>query len=134
MAVQQYDAIFPRVLARAVVRRVVKKGDRVGGARKRPGKAPTRWAVWSLDGVGIAWEATEAADTRCWGLLPDKIQVLRIELPAGTHQLALEPMTHYGTAGPAEAQEITIGNGRNTYLLANFPDTHLVGKILTNQP
>ena len=57
-----------------------------------------------------------------------------IELPAGTHQLALEPMTHYGTAGPAEAQEVTIGNGRNTYLLANFPDTHLVGKILTNQP
>ena len=32
----------------------------------------------------MAWEASEAADTRCWGLLPDKIQVLRIELPAGT--------------------------------------------------
>jgi hypothetical protein len=87
-----------------------------------------------LDGVGIAWEASEAADTRVWTLLPDKIQVLRIELPAGTHQLALEPMTVYTTTGPIERQEITIGNGRNTYLLANFLDNHLVGKILTNQP
>ena len=40
----------------------------------------------ALDIAGIAWEATEAADTRCWGLLPEKIQVLRIELPAGRHQ------------------------------------------------
>ncbi len=133
MAVQQYDAIFPRVLARAVVRRVVKKGI-VLGAKEATGQSAYTLGSLVLDGVGIAWEASEAADTRAWSLLPDKIQVLRIELPAGTHQLALEPMTHYGTAGPAEAQEVTIGNGRNTYLLANFPDTHLVGKILTNQP
>ena len=32
-------------------------------------------------------ELPEAADTRCWGLLPDKIQVLRIELPAGRHRV-----------------------------------------------
>jgi hypothetical protein len=133
MAVQQYDAIFPRVLARAVVRRVVKKGI-VLGAKEATGQSAYTLGSLVLDGVGIAWEASEAADTRAWTLLPDKIQVLRIELPAGTHQLALEPMTVYNTTGPIERQEITIGNGRNTYLLANFPDNHLVGKILTNQP
>ncbi|HEX4143461.1 MAG TPA: hypothetical protein VHY91_07915 [Pirellulales bacterium] len=133
MAVQQYDAIFPRVLARAVVRRVVKKGI-VLGAKEATGQSAYTLGSIVLDGVGIAWEASEAADTRSWSLLPDKIQVLRIELPAGTHQLALEPMTVYGTTGPTEAQEVTIGNGRNTYLLANFPDNHLVGKILSNQP
>ena len=38
MAVQQYDAIFPRVLARAVVRRVVKKGI-VLGAKEATGQS-----------------------------------------------------------------------------------------------
>src|SRR5688500_3440388 len=36
-----------------------------------------------FDALGVAWEATENADTRCWSLLPDKIQVVRLELPAG---------------------------------------------------
>ncbi len=78
--------------------------------------------------------AAESADTRCWGLLPEKIQVLRIELPAGDHQVTLQPSTHYGPAGSEEHQLVSIANGRNTYLLANFPDTRLVGKILTSQP
>ena len=40
---------------------------------------------------GIAWEASEAPDTRCWGLLPEKIQVLRIEAPVGRRTLKLQP-------------------------------------------
>jgi uncharacterized protein len=133
MAVQQYEAVYPRVLARAVVRRVVKKGV-VLGAKEATGQSSGTLGSLALDAVGVAWEATEAADTRAWSLLPDKIQVLRIELPAGNHQLVLEPITHYGTAGASQAQEVTIGNGRNTYVLANFPDSRLVGKILTNEP
>jgi uncharacterized protein len=133
MAVQQYDAIFPRVLARAVVRRVVKKGI-VLGAKEATGQSSNTLGSLALDAVGVAWEASEAADTRAWSLLPDKIQVLRIELPAGDHQIVLEPMTAYGTPSGAYEQAVTIGNGRNTYVLANFPDSRLVGKILTNQP
>jgi uncharacterized protein len=133
MAVQQYDAIYPRVLARAVVRRVVKKGV-VLGAKEATGQSSGTLGSIALDAVGVAWEATEAADTRAWSLLPDRIQVLRIELPAGTHQMLLEPITAYGTASDARRQEVTIGNGRNTYVLANFPDAKLVGEILTNQP
>ena len=45
-----------------------------------------------MDIAGIAWEASEAADTRCWGLLPRDIQVLRVEAPAGDHQLQLSPL------------------------------------------
>jgi len=41
----------------------------------------------AVDLAGVAWEATESADTRCWGLLPDQIQVLRVELPAGRHEI-----------------------------------------------
>ncbi|HEX5442520.1 MAG TPA: hypothetical protein VFW87_01765 [Pirellulales bacterium] len=133
MAVEQHAAVYPSILARAVVRRVVKKGV-VFGTKEAMGANQATLTSVALDVAGIAWEATEAADTRCWGLLPDKIQVLRLELPAGRHQVGLSPLTAYGLAGAAANQEITISDGRNTYLLANFPDAGLVGRVLVSQP
>jgi hypothetical protein len=134
MAVQQHEAVFPHIVAEAVVRRVVKKGV-IYGVKEATGTKKDSLPGFALDLVGVAWEASESADTRCWGLLPDKIQVLRIELPAGQHQVLLQSL---GTAGyplgrPA-SQTVQIDNGRNTYLLANLPYGNLVGSILTNEP
>ncbi len=132
MALEQYEAIYPRVVATAVVRRIVKKGI-IYGTKEAVSLDPNSPLNLGLDLLGVAWEATEAADTRCWGLLPDKIQVLRVELPAGPHQIALAAEGP-GGLGREETQSVTIANGRNTYVLANFPDTQLVGRILTSQP
>jgi hypothetical protein len=83
----------------------------------------------------VAWEATENADTRCWGLLPDTIQVLRLELPVGQHTLALRPIDRSGRPlGDAVPQTVTILDGRNTYVLAQATDSGIVGKPLTNSP
>jgi len=133
MAVEQHEAIYPRIVAEAVVRRIVKKGV-VLGAKEALGANQATLSSVALDVVGIAWEATEAADTRCWGLLPDKIQVLRLELPAGQHQIGLAPLSEYSGSGPTEQRTVTILDGRNTYVLAIFPNDRLVGTILTNQP
>ncbi len=133
MAVQQYEAIYPRVLARAIVRRVVKNGI-ILGAEEAAGKQGGSPLNLGLEVLGLVWMASEAADTRCWGLLPDKIQVLRVELPAGDHQVTLQPSAVGNPVGSQEHQLVTIANGRNTYMLANFPDPHLVGKILVSQP
>jgi hypothetical protein len=132
MAVDEYAAIYPRVIATAVVRRIVKKGI-VYGTKEAIGVDPNSMLNFGLDAVGVAWEATEAADTRAWGLLPDKIQVLRVELPAGQHQITLQAAGSSGL-GREETQAVTVTNGRNTYMLANFPDSQLVGKIVTSQP
>ncbi|HEX3725563.1 MAG TPA: hypothetical protein VHV08_04945 [Pirellulales bacterium] len=132
MAVEQYQAVYPQVIARAIVRRVVKKGI-VYGTKTAIGGGRNSFMDVALDVVGVAWEATEAADTRSWSLLPDRIQVLRVELPVGSHQVALEAVGPYG-AGAPEAAPVTITDGRNSYLLANFPDSHLVGKIVASQP
>jgi hypothetical protein len=131
MAVEQYDAIYPRVIGTAVVRRIVKKGV-IYGTKEVIGGQRDSLLNFGLDAVGVAWEATEAADTRCWGLLPDKIQVLRVELPAGPHQVSLQAEGSAGV-GKEETANVTIVNGRNTYMLANFPDLRLVGKIVTSQ-
>lgn len=135
MAAAQCEAVFPQTVARAVVRRAVKKGV-VYGTKEALGVRKGSLESLPFDLVGMAWEATEKADTRCWGLLPDKIQVQRIELPAGEHDLVLIPldMGHH-PLGPPVAQRVTIADGRNTYLLANFPGSKLVGEVsLSPQP
>ena len=129
MAVEQYAAIYPRVVVRAVVRRAVKKAA-VYTAKESLGVERGTFASLAWDIGGVAWEATENADTRCWGLLPDSIQVMRIELPAGTHSVSLHGVASGYTTGAKETQTVQIAEGRNTYLLANFPEMRMVGQML----
>lgn len=133
IAVQQAEAVAPEVLGRAIARRVVKKGA-IYATKEAVNRSGNPLAEFGLDVVGVAWEATESADTRCWGLLPDKIQVLRIELPAGEHRVALQPVAHAAGLNSPIGQPVQIFDGRNTYLLASFPDSRLAGQILVSQP
>lgn len=132
MARQQCDALLTRTVARAVARRVVKMGVVYTG-KEAAGLAKNDVANLAFDVAGIAWQATESADTRCWGLLPDKIQVLRVELPEGDHELSLAAVsTARRPLGPAARQRVRIDNGRNTYALAMFPGDKLVGQVLVS--
>ena len=71
----------------------------------------------------------------CWGLLPDKIQVLRVELPAGEHELTLRAIAPTGQLSGAPAtRRIPIADGRNTYVLGTFPHAQLVGQLLVSSP
>jgi uncharacterized protein len=134
LAIQQYDAIYPTVIARAVARRILKNGIVYGG-KEAAGVQKGSLPGLAIDLAGLAWQATETADTRSWGLLPDRIQVLRLELPAGEHDLTLRPINPAGIpTGRAATQRVQVINSRNTYVLASFPDTHLVGKVLTSIP
>lgn len=130
LASEQHQALLPQIMARAVVRRVVKKGTIY--ATKELARIDHPAAALAMDLAGVAWEATESADTRCWGLLPDRIQVMRIEVPAGEHSLSLSPLGAAGPLGEAASRTILVEDGRNTYVLACFPDDHLVGQILVS--
>jgi len=131
MAVDQHEAVIDRIVAEAVVRRVVKKGV-IYGAKELTGTDKGSLAGFGFDALGVVWEATETADTRCWGLLPDKIQVLRVELPAGTHDITLQSqMTSGLPLGRPATKKVEIADGRSTYMLANFPLGNLVGEIST---
>lgn len=130
-AVQQNQANLPEIIGRAVVRRTLKKAAMYSvkeqvDAHRSPG------ADIALTLAGIAWEATENADTRCWGLLPDQIQVLRVELPAGQHELQLQPMLAGQATGVARTINVEIEDGRNTYLMATIPDREFIGEVLAS--
>jgi hypothetical protein len=132
LAVRQYEAIYLQVVARAVARRCLKKGLVYGG-KEMTGIDKGSLSGLAVDLAGIAWEAAESADTRCWGLLPDKIQVLRIELPVGSHDVSLQPQTAHGAFRRSATQRVDIADGCNTYLLASAPDA-VVGQVLVSQP
>lgn len=132
MARMQQEARYPEILGRAVARRVVKKAG-IYAVKEVVDAQPNSATSLALNVVGIAWEATEKADLRCWGLLPDRIQVLRVTLPAGEHQLRLQTGKAGGVFGVPALKTIEIQEGRNTYLLGNFPDAHLVGELVVSQ-
>jgi hypothetical protein len=133
MAIRQQEALLPTTLARAVARRTVKKGT-IYGVKQGLGMREGLPSL-ALDAAGVAWEASENADTRCWSLLPDRIQVLRLELPVGIHTLEMRPLDRQGQQlGPAVPQTVTVADGRNTYLLVQASDAGLVGRPLTNSP
>lgn len=132
MAERQQQAHYPEVIAKAVARRVLKKG--VIYAAEEAAKV-NQGSLLSLGvmAAGVAWEATENADTRCWALLPDTIQVLRVELPVGEHEVMLRPLGQGGGELAANARtKVRILDGRNTYLMGTLPTTQFVGQLITS--
>jgi uncharacterized protein len=125
------QAKAPEVIGRAVARRFLKKAA-IYVAKEGVGANSNPGVDIALTLAGIAWEATEAPDTRCWSLLPDKIQVLRLEVPAGDHDITLTPADSYGRFGYSAVSKVSVSEGRNTSVLVNFPDSHLVGEVLSS--
>lgn len=132
LAETHFQSKTAEIIGRAVARRILKKAA-VYAAKEATGANTNPGVDIALTLAGIAWEATEAPDTRCWSLLPDKIQVLRIEVPAGNHDLTLTPADRAGRFGYSAASTVTVREGRNTSVLVNFPDSHLVGEVLTSE-
>ena len=111
MAIRQYEATKDLLIARAVVRRVVKKGTIY--AAKQAGQV-NEWVNLAMDVGGIVWEATETADTRCWGLLPAKIQVASFEVPAGKRRLVFTPCDVNGNKIGAQVEvNVNVSANRN---------------------
>ena len=146
MAEEQFEAVKPQIVARAVVRRTLKKGI-LYGTKEAVDANP--WIGLAMDVGGMIWESMETADTRCWNLLPAEIQVTRMEVPAGEHRLTLQPMSRVFSVarrgytvsessvriGDEQSRTIVVEPGRNTYVLANFPGGELVGNIVvSNEP
>ncbi len=120
LARAQVEAEMPWTIARAVVRRAAKEttvatlGDAIG----LEGDAGSLFHF----AASSAWSGLERADTRCWGLLPREIQVLRAELPAATHHVHLEPLGGAGQAlAPGLSHRVEIVDGKNHYLVAIAP-------------
>lgn len=127
LATETYEANKNRMMARTVARRIVKKGTIY--AAKNSLKV-NDMASLAMDAVGVVWEATESADVRCWGVLPRELQVVRLELPIGRHEIKLEPVTNGYPVGLPSTCVVDVVNARNTYVLGFWPERDRVGELL----
>lgn len=132
LALAQHERERSKIIARAVARRVLKKAAVYSA--KEALDVEDNPSNFLFDAMGVLWEATENADTRCWALLPESIQVLRLELPAGAHRISLRPARRGQPIGLAHSIDVEVLDGRNTYVLGSFPTQQLVGKLLTSEP
>jgi hypothetical protein len=108
MAIETLEAERPIILIRTLVRalgkylifRKAKKENKVLGA------------VVNLAGV-----LTESADTRSWQTLPNQIFMVRMSLPAGTHQLNLSFLNANGNVRKSESlQDVKISSNQISFL------------------
>lgn len=120
------------VLARAVVRRVVKKSVIV--ATKARTGATEGWSSLAYNVAGVLWEGAEQADLRGWSLLPQQIQVVRIDAPVGTHEIALRPQRQ-GRLHPSNVLRgtVTVRDGHTSLVLVTFVDAEVPGTLYANQ-
>ncbi len=126
MAIRAYELNRKEILARAVARRVIKKATIVA-AKDTMNTDPL--VSLAMDAAGVAWEATETADTRCWSLLPAKIQVIRIEMPIGRHRIGMRTMQRGRPFGSEHISEVEIVDAANTYMLAYLPNDRVIGSV-----
>ena len=130
LAVEQNRLQRDEVIARAVARRITKKGA-VYAAKSGLSVEHSPEIDLLLTVAGVAWEFSERADTRCWSLLPDRIQVLRVELPAGVHHLELAARMSNGQLSEGSNVMVNVQNGKTTFVLGTLPQDRIVGKVLT---
>jgi hypothetical protein len=127
LATTTYRANRNAIVARAVARRVIKKAT-VVVAKDTMGKDGL--TSIGMDIAGIAWEASESADTRCWGLLPRDIQILRVEAPAGDHEVRLGACMANRPVGPTQTSMVRVVDGQNSYVVCWFPDARSASQVM----
>lgn len=130
MAARQFEATKNQEVAKAVVRRIVKKGTIY--AAQQVGQV-NEWVGLAANVAGVVWEATETADTRCWGLLPAQIQAARLELPVGERRLTLYPGNRDGERiGTPVETTVRVEPNRNVYVLVNYPGREPLGTVVSS--
>ena len=123
---REFEAMRAHIVARAVIRRAVKvaltEGAKEGvRSRRREYRAENALVDLAISGAGILWAAIESADLRCWSLLPASFQVLRLELPAGEHDIVFRAGRQAGAFGSPQRVRVHVSDGHNTYVSVMTP-------------
>jgi hypothetical protein len=143
-ALQQYAQVRDWVLAKAILRRMIKKAITTGVkgvARQAVRRGDHKHQDAAFVAIEIAgalantiWSGVERADTRHWSLLPDKIQAVRIEVPAGVHEVNVLPGAGQDVFGRKRSTRVRIVEGGHTYVFAFVPTPAAGPALLTSRP
>jgi uncharacterized protein len=108
-----FEAERALIAARTIARGTVKLALAKGAERKLEEKNEAASRIVGLLG-NISNVLTERADTRSWHLLPTGISIARVELPAGSHDVAVEISNAGGGTGSLSTGPIPVRAGTLT--------------------
>lgn len=112
---------YPAIAVRAIIRALIKYAAKEGA--EKLGKKDSD-ALGSILGalVNAAGVASEAADTRSWETLPDRIYVADFQLPPGTHSLsALFQNGRGGVVTRHDFPPVDVKKGKIIFLRVRCP-------------
>lgn len=109
---------LPRVFQRAVLRALAKAGSKkaahkAGDKLASKGTAGAIFGLLVSAGTDVVMDATEEADKRTWSTLPARIEVARLWLPPGTHDIVL---TTPDGAARAVIRGVEVRAGKRVFL------------------
>lgn len=110
------DSEMPGIIARTIARVSIKN--------RAVDKTREDTPLLSL-ALNIAAFLTEQADTRAWNTLPQQILIMRLNLPAGSHDLKL---TLSGSTLPGTMQswqQVNINKGESRLFSYHWPDSYV---------
>jgi uncharacterized protein len=111
--IADFEAERALIAARTIARGTVKLALAKGAERKLEEKHETASRIVGLLG-NISNVLTERADTRSWHLLPTAISIARVELPGGSHEVAVAIGNAVGGTGLLSTGPITVQPGTLT--------------------
>lgn len=109
LAQQTLVAEMPMLTLRAITRMVAKEAAADAVAREHG-----EGAASLINFIGVI---AEQADTRQWGLLPARVYLAVLSLPAGEHDVTLTMKTHRGLVEKT-FEDVTVQKGDITFLSA----------------
>lgn len=104
LAARQLQDQLPGMVVRQILRLIAKEEMRRKMAKEGGDLGNILASLYNI--------ASERADTRSWGTLPDNVQILRMNLPQGSHQLDMQ------IAG--KQQQVTVQVNKNRITLVNL--------------
>jgi len=105
------DAEMPLIMTRAIARAVIKYKSQKE-AQNENSLAGLLMTVTNL--------ATERADTRSWTTLPQEIQLVRTQVPAGTQQVRIEMVDNAGAVVDTIDDVVTIRPGQRSFVIKHW--------------
>jgi hypothetical protein len=119
---------MPLITTRAIARAVVKKKS-----EKEAGDRGGAYGGLAQLAMLVVNTATEIADTRCWNTLPQEVQLARVMLPAGQHQVDLDVIGHGGRVIDRFSLPVNIRAGRKTIISRHWTAPRPLKQSTANQ-
>lgn len=106
---------IPAITARAVARMVVKNA--AAKATKDKTKDSGAFGLLMSVAADVGTAVSERADTRTWSLLPGNINMARLPLPSGTHNITATYFNASGNIiGTREFKDVVVRNGQKSFI------------------